>query len=297
MAVLCLFPNTPWPWSTPSRAASAGYGKSGRQAIPNRLFEECLGCGYISCPTGPEVDSLPSLVYCPIQIGPLSAYLEIGFIDSLRAASAAAKAIPPLDELWSIPSNPALDRRMGKLESSFGHHLHQITEAEPCSANTNARTEGSPRGQVPSCKQLFDVSQPAHCQSSITKTTLSDGISLFAPELARQCCSRASIIRTKRPIRSTFSPCAAKHPEARQQFFGGFSFGLDLLLDLLEESIQFGIDFKQRAVFTYRSHCVVVEVVIFPKPFKTGSRVEGQIHVCSQGFSPQYVLAPSTKVS
>ena len=100
MAVLCLFPNTPWPWSTPSRAASAGYGKSGRQAIPNRLFEECLGCGYISCPTGPEVDSLPSLVYCPIQIGPLSAYLEIGFIDSLRAASAAAKAIPPLDELW-----------------------------------------------------------------------------------------------------------------------------------------------------------------------------------------------------
>jgi len=23
MAVLCLFPNTPWPWPTPSRAASA----------------------------------------------------------------------------------------------------------------------------------------------------------------------------------------------------------------------------------------------------------------------------------
>jgi hypothetical protein len=98
--------------------------------IPNRLFEECLGCGYISCPTEPEVDSLPNLVYCPIQIGPRSAYLEIGFIDSPRAASAAAKAIPPLDELCRIPSNPAQDRRMGKLESSFGHHLHQITEAE-----------------------------------------------------------------------------------------------------------------------------------------------------------------------
>lgn len=98
--------------------------------IPNRLFEERLGCGYISCPTEPEVDSLPSLVYCPIQIGPLSAYLEIGFIHSPRAASAAAKAIPPLDELRRIPSNPAQNRRMGKLESSFGHHLHQITEAE-----------------------------------------------------------------------------------------------------------------------------------------------------------------------
>src|ERR1700722_16993426 len=169
MAVLCLFPNTPWPWSTPSRAASAGYGKSGRQAIPNRLFEECLGCGYISCPTGPEVDSLPSLVYCPIQIGPLSAYLEIGFIASLRAASAAAKAIPPLDELWSIPSNPALDRRMGKLESSFGHHLHQITEAElVAQILTHAQEDHLPI-EEPRCKQRFDVSQPVHRQSSITQ--------------------------------------------------------------------------------------------------------------------------------
>jgi hypothetical protein len=47
------------------------------------------------------------------------------------------------------------------------------------------------------------------------------------------------------------SVCSAKLPEARQQFFGGFSFGLDLLLDLLEESIQFGIDLKKGAVFTY----------------------------------------------
>jgi hypothetical protein len=51
--------------------------------IPNHLFEERLGCGYISCQTELEVDSMPSLVYCPIQICPLSAYLEIGFIDSL----------------------------------------------------------------------------------------------------------------------------------------------------------------------------------------------------------------------
>jgi hypothetical protein len=36
----------------------------------------------------------------------------------------------------------------------------------------------------------------------------------------------------------------AEFPEARQQLFRGFTFGLELLLDLLEESIQFGIDFK-----------------------------------------------------
>ena len=33
--------------------------------IPDRLFEECLGRGYISCPTKPEVDSLPSLCLLP----------------------------------------------------------------------------------------------------------------------------------------------------------------------------------------------------------------------------------------
>jgi hypothetical protein len=98
--------------------------------IPNRLFEECLGCGYISCPTEPEVDSLPSLVYCPIQIGPLSAHLEMGFIDSPRAASAAAKAIPPLDEHWRIPSNPAQDRRVRQLNSAFRHHFDQVPRTQ-----------------------------------------------------------------------------------------------------------------------------------------------------------------------
>src|SRR5277367_3877507 len=115
-------------------------------------------------------------------MGPLSAYLEIGFIDSPRAASAAAKAIPPLDELWRIPSNPAQDRRMCKLESSFGHHLHQITEAELVAQIPTHAQEDHLAIKMPSCKQLFDVSPSAHRQSSITKTTLSDGISLFAPE-------------------------------------------------------------------------------------------------------------------
>jgi hypothetical protein len=100
---------------------------------------------------------------------------------------------------------------------------------------------------------------------------------LMAWAMANACLgtNTAQPFKTEEP----FSPCAAKHPEARQQFFRGFSFGLDLLLDLLEESIQFGIDFKQRAVFTYRSHCVVSSGSgDLSQAFKTGSRVEGQIH-------------------
>ena len=150
--------------------------------IPNRLLKECHVCGYISYPAEPEVDSLPSLVYCPIQMGPFSAYLQIGFIDSPQAASAAAKESPPLDELWHLPSNPAQDHLMGKLEPSFDHHLHQITEAELLAQIPTHAQKDHTAVKVPSCKQHFDVYQPAHCQSSITKTTLSNGISLFAPE-------------------------------------------------------------------------------------------------------------------
>jgi hypothetical protein len=81
--------------------------------IPDRLFEECLGCGYISCLTEPESRQSAQPCLLPDTDRSTLRHLEIGFIDPPRAASAAAKAIPPLDELWRIPSNPAQDRRMG----------------------------------------------------------------------------------------------------------------------------------------------------------------------------------------
>jgi hypothetical protein len=43
------------------------------------LLEEGIGCGDVSCPAEPKIDSLPSFVYRPIEIGPLAAYFDIGF--------------------------------------------------------------------------------------------------------------------------------------------------------------------------------------------------------------------------
>jgi hypothetical protein len=58
---------------------------------------------------------------------------------------------------------------MGKLEVSFGHHLHQITEAELVAQILTHAQEDHLAIKEPPCKQLFDVSQPVHRQSSITQ--------------------------------------------------------------------------------------------------------------------------------
>ena len=47
---------------------------------------------HIACPAEPEVDRLSSLVHRSIEVGPVAASLDIGLIDSPRAASGPAKA-------------------------------------------------------------------------------------------------------------------------------------------------------------------------------------------------------------
>src|SRR5271163_4920092 len=140
------------------------------------LLEEGLRCGYIACPAEPKVDRLSSLVHRSIEVGPVAAYLDIGLIDSPRAASAPTKAVPTLDELWGISPDPAQDGRMGQIKSALGHHFDQIPEAElvaqvPAYAQDDHLTIG-----VPPCEQLLKTAQLAHHPSSASrKTTVPDG--------------------------------------------------------------------------------------------------------------------------
>ena len=46
------------------------------------LPEEGLGCRYISSGTESKVNGLPSLVHRPVEIDPLTAYLDVGLIHS-----------------------------------------------------------------------------------------------------------------------------------------------------------------------------------------------------------------------
>ena len=93
------------------------------------LREEGLRCGYIACPAESEVDRLSSLVHRSIEVGPMAAHLDIGLINSPRAASGPSEAVPTFDELRGIAPDSAQDGRMGQMESALGHHFDQIPEA------------------------------------------------------------------------------------------------------------------------------------------------------------------------
>jgi hypothetical protein len=67
-----------------------------RPFVPDRFLEEHFGCGHIPPAAEPESDGLTHFVHRSGEIDSCAAYLDIGFIDSPRATSGLAKAIPPL---------------------------------------------------------------------------------------------------------------------------------------------------------------------------------------------------------
>src|SRR5580693_10333478 len=128
------------------------------------------------CPAEPEVDRVPRLVDCPIEIGPFSTHLNIGLIDSPRLASGSAKTVPALDELWRKPANPAQDRRMGKIELPLGHHLDQISEAQLVAQVPTHAQDNHLAIKMSTSEQLFDAFRLPIVSPRSLKTTLSDGI-------------------------------------------------------------------------------------------------------------------------
>jgi hypothetical protein len=150
--------------------------------MPDRLLEEGLCCGYISPAAELEVNRLPSLVDRAIEIDPLSAYFDIGLIDSPRAANGPVETAPTLDELWCIPPDPAQNRRSAQVQPALGHHLDQIAQAELIAqVPTNAQDDHL-AVKMPSYKQVLDAPQLAHSSPRLPKTTVLEWDSLFAPE-------------------------------------------------------------------------------------------------------------------
>jgi hypothetical protein len=139
--------------------------------VPDRFPEERFGCGYIPSAAEPEIDGLTSLVHRSVEIHPLAAYLDVGLIDSPRATSGPAKAIPPVDELWGVPPDPPHDGRVGKMQSAFHHHLDQITEAGLVAQVPAHAQDDHLAVKVPPCKQLFDAAPLAHRWSSTLRKT------------------------------------------------------------------------------------------------------------------------------
>jgi len=58
---------------------------------------------------------------------------------------------------------------MGKIELPLGHHLDQISEAQLVAQVPTHAQDNHLAIKMPTSKQLFDASQPAHRQSSLAK--------------------------------------------------------------------------------------------------------------------------------
>src|SRR4029077_17252125 len=61
---------------------------------------------------------------------PASFDFDVGLVDAPGPSSWPSEAVPAFLEFWRIVLNPTHDRRVRQGESTFGHHLHEITKAE-----------------------------------------------------------------------------------------------------------------------------------------------------------------------
>ena len=95
---------------------------------PERPSEECLGRGDVSLGAKQNIDGLSLFVDGTIEIGPATLDFDVGFVDALRLAHRASKAVPALFEFRGIALDPPHDRRVRQRKPTLGHHLDEITK-------------------------------------------------------------------------------------------------------------------------------------------------------------------------
>ena len=97
---------------------------------PERPSEERLGRGDVSLGAKQNIDGLSLFVDGTIEIGPATLDFDVGFVDALRLAHRASKAVPALFEFRGIALDPPHDRRVRQRKPTLGHHLDEITKTE-----------------------------------------------------------------------------------------------------------------------------------------------------------------------
>src|SRR5882757_142432 len=97
---------------------------------PESKPEEGLGRGDVPLGAQQEVDGFSLFVDGTVEIGPASSDFDVGLVDAPGPSSWPSEAVPAFLEFGRIALNPTHDRRVRQGESTFGHHLHEISKAE-----------------------------------------------------------------------------------------------------------------------------------------------------------------------
>ena len=76
------------------------------------VLEKCFCCGYVTFCAQREVYRLAGPIYRPIEVDPLAADLQVGFVDTPRLSRGRAKTVPPFDEFGRVTLDPTHDREL-----------------------------------------------------------------------------------------------------------------------------------------------------------------------------------------
>src|SRR4029077_13863127 len=101
------------------------------------------------------VDGAPLFINGPVEVNPLAAYLDISLVHAPRVTHRQGVPAPAHFKLGDILLHPPKDSRMGQSDTTFRHHLDEVTEAQfKCDAPSHTQNDDL-LVKVPSLEQIL----------------------------------------------------------------------------------------------------------------------------------------------
>src|ERR1700722_6412120 len=151
----------------------------------DRLPKKRLGGRDIALGAQPEVNRPPRPIHGTIEIAPFSSNFDVCLVPPPRPAVPLGEPLPALLEPRCVSPHPTHNGRMGQRQAAFGHHLHQVSQAQ-LEAKIPAHAQDDDLAvEVATLEQLLAAHQLAHAHPSGSSADIIAGQILpFAPEPA-----------------------------------------------------------------------------------------------------------------
>src|SRR5580692_12346323 len=117
--------------------------------------KEPLSRRHITPSAQEEVDGAARFIHGAIQVDPLAFDLEVSLIHAPRVADWPCVPAPALFKLGDILLHPPKNSRMGQGDTTFRHHLDEVTEAQfKCDVPSHTQKDDL-LVKVPSLEQIL----------------------------------------------------------------------------------------------------------------------------------------------
>src|SRR5260370_40684365 len=106
-------------------------GNYSRLAVALESFtEEGLGGGDVTRSTEVGFDGFALFINSAVEVHPLTAYLEVGFVHPPGIAHRTLVGLPAFLELWNVAYYPSQDCARGDADAEFSDQFGQVPVAE-----------------------------------------------------------------------------------------------------------------------------------------------------------------------